>query len=208
MTAAIEGEGAEVSGRCTADDAIGQVAAVLAQHEIQPIQEKFYGRREVREDVLRHRREAYARYGLDAEVPVTWIEGTPLGGSDFAGLQIWGVASHAGEACVRTVENPVTGRGRVWQGRDFEMLHLPAVRGTLPGGMLPAGPTAQAQQMFTNVEMGLKAHGMAYTDVARTWIYVSRLLEWYGELNRVRNAIYVPAGLGARGGVAFPASTG
>lgn len=208
VTAAVEGDGPGVSGQCAADDAIGRVAAVLAQHEIQPIQEKYYGRRAGREDVLRHRQAAYERYGLDAGVPVTWIEGTPLGGSDFAGLQIWGVASHAGETCVRTVDNPSTGRGRLWQGRGFEMLYLPAVRGTLPSGVLPAGPTAQAQQMFTNVELGLKAHGMAYPDVARTWIYVSRLLEWYGELNRVRNAIYVPAGLGARGGVAFPASTG
>lgn len=88
------------------------------------------------------------------------------------------------------------------------MLHLPAVRGTLPDGTLPVGHSAQAQQMFTNVATGLRAHGLAYTDVARTWIYVSRLLEWYGELNRVRNAIYAPAGLGVKGGPAFPASTG
>ena len=30
--------------------------------------------------------------------------------------------------------------------------------------------------------------GRPYADVVRTWIYVSRLLEWYGELNRVRTA--------------------
>lgn len=208
VTATVEGADAVENGRCAADDLIGQVAAELAKRRVQPIQEKFYGRREVRDDVLRHREDAYRRHGLDAEVPVTWIEGIPLGGSDFVGLQIWGVASHGGEICVRTVENPVTGRGRAWTGRGFEMLHLPAVRGTLPNGKLPAGPAAQAQQMFTNVELGLRAHGMAYTDVARTWIYASRLLDWYGELNRVRNGIYVPAGLGAKDGVAFPASTG
>ena len=208
VTGTIEGNGAAEGGGCTADGLIGQIAAELAKRKIQPIQEKYYGRREVREDVLRHRKETYRRHGLDGEVPVTWIEGIPLEGSDFVGLQIWGVASHDGETCVRTVENPITGRGRVWKGRGFEMLHLPAVRGTQADGKLPAGHAAQAQQMFTNVELGLKAHGLAYTDVARTWIYVSRLLEWYGDLNRVRNAIYVPAGLGARDGVAFPASTG
>lgn len=208
VTATVENGKAGEAGRCAADDVIGQVAAEMAKRRIQPIQEKFYGRREVRADVLRHRADAYLKHGLDADVPVTWIEGIPLGDSDFVGLQIWGVASHGGEICVRTVENPVTGRGRAWTGRGFEMLHLPAVRGTLPNGKLPVGHSAQAKQMFSNVELGLKAHGMAYTDVARTWIYVSRLLEWYGDLNRVRNAIYTPAGLGARDGVAFPASTG
>jgi enamine deaminase RidA (YjgF/YER057c/UK114 family) len=73
---------------------------------------------------------------------------------------------------------------------------------------LPTGPTAQAQQMFTNVGLGLQANGMAYPDVVRTWIYVSRLLEWYGELNRVRTAHYTQAGLGVPGGPAYPASTG
>jgi len=208
LTATVVHGGVVETGGCAADDLIGQVAAELAKRRIQPIQEKFYGRREVREDVLKHREDAYRKHGLDADVPVTWLEGIPLEGSDFVGLQIWGVVSHGGEICVRTVENPVTGRGRAWTGRGFEMLHLPAVRGTMPKGNLPAGPTAQSEQMFKNVELGLKAHGMAYTDVARTWIYVSRLLEWYGELNRVRNGIYVPAGLGARDGVAFPASTG
>ena len=208
LTATVTNGGVVAGGGCAADDLIGQVAAELAKRRIQPIQEKFYGRREVREDVLRHREDAYRRQGLDTDVPVTWIEGIPLEGSDFVGLQIWGIASHGGEICVRTVENPVTGRGRAWSGRGFEILHLPAVRGTLPNGKLPVGHTAQAKQMFTNAGLGLKAHGMAYTDVARTWIYVSRLLEWYGELNRVRNAIYAPAGLGARDGVAFPASTG
>jgi enamine deaminase RidA (YjgF/YER057c/UK114 family) len=88
------------------------------------------------------------------------------------------------------------------------MLYLPAVRGTLPDGSLPVGHTAQAQQMFANVGSGLQAHGLAYPNVVRTWIYVSRLLDWYGELNRVRNLHYAQVGLGGPGGPAFPASTG
>ena len=199
---------ATVEGDSAVDDMLGQVAAVLARRKIQPIQEKLYGRSSARPDVLRRRENALRRAGLDPELPVTWIEGTPLAGGDFVGLQIWGVAPHDGEQCVWTVENPATGRGRVWSGRGFRMLHLPAVRGTRPDGTLPAGHTAQAEQMFTNVGLGLEAHGLAYTDVARTWIYVSRLLEWYGELNRVRTAHYARVGLGVKGGPAFPASTG
>ena len=190
------------------DELLGQVAAVLASRKIQPIQEKFYGRTGARADVLQRREAAYRRHGLDAGVPVTWIEGLPLQGGDFAGVQIWGIAPRDGETCVWTVENPASGYGRIWTGRGFQMLHLPAVRGTMADGVLPAGHTAQAKQMFTNVGLGLEAHGMAYPDVVRTWIYVSRLLEWYGELNRVRTAHYAQAGLGVKGGPAFPASTG
>ena len=208
VTATVEASRTMEHGGCAADHLIGQVAAELAKRRIQPIQEKFYGRKEVRANVLQHRADAYRRHRLDPEVPVTWIEGLPLLGSDFVGLQIWGIAPHDGETCVRTVENPFSGKGRVWHGPGFEMLHLPAVRGTLADGTLPVGHTAQAEQMFTNVGQALHAHGLAYTDVARTWIYVSRLLEWYGELNRVRTSIYGPAGLGAKDGVAFPASTG
>ena len=202
VTAFVDGPG------CTPQEVLGQVAAVLASRRIQTIQEKLYGRTGLRAEVLQHRVAAYRRHGLAADVPVTWIEGLPLHGGDFAGVQVWGVAPRSGETCVWNVENPVTGSARLWTGRGFQMLHLPAVRGTLPDGTLPAGHGAQAQQMFSNVGSGLKAHGLAYPDVVRTWIYVSRLLEWYGELNRVRTAHYTPAGLGVKGGPAFPASTG
>ena len=196
------------SGGSTADELLGQVAAVMANRKIQPVQEKLYGRLAVRADVLQRREAAYRRHGLDLGVPVTWIEGIPLEGGDFVGVQVWGIAPRNGETCVWTVENPASGYGRLWTGRGFQMVYLPAVRGTISDGTLPAGHTAQAQQMFTNVGLGLQAHGMAYTDVVRTWIYVSRLLEWYGELNRVRTAHYALVGLGVKGGPAFPASTG
>jgi len=202
ITAFVEGAGT------TPDEVLGQVAALMASRRVQPIQEKLYGRTALRTDVLQRRQIAYRRHGLATDTPVTWIEGLPLQGGDFVGIQVWGVAPHSGETCVWNVENPATGCGRLWTGHGFQMLYLPAVRGTLRDGTLPAGHTAQAQQMFTNVGQGLQAHGMEYRDVTRTWIYVSRLLEWYGELNRVRTAHYTPAGLGVPGGPAFPASTG
>ena len=62
--------------------------------------------------------------------------------------------------------------------------------------------------MFTNAGLGLKAHGLTYRNVVRTWIYVARLLEWYDDFNRVRTAHYRLAGFGVEGGAAFPASTG
>ena len=186
-----------------ADELFSQVASALILKRIQPFQEKVYGLSGVRAAVLKRRDTIYRQRGLDRTMPVTWIQGTPLQGCDFVGLQIWGTSPRDGEACVKTVENPVTGRGRLWTGRGFRMLNLPGISGQ-PG----ADRVVQATQMFTNMGLGLKAHGMKFTNILRTWIYVARLLDWYKELNSVRTTIYRQAGLGLEGGPVFPASTG
>jgi enamine deaminase RidA (YjgF/YER057c/UK114 family) len=200
ITATVQGA---MSSGAAADDLFSQVASALIRMGIQPFQEKLYGSSRVRADVLKRRDTIYRQRGLDRTMPVTWIQGTPLEDCDFVGLQLWGITPRDGEARVTTVENPVTGRGRLWTGRGFRMLHLPSISGQ-PG----MDHVVQATQMFTNMGLGLQAHGMKYTDVLRTWIYSARLLEWYGDLNRVRTEIYRKAGLGAEGGPAFPASTG
>lgn len=196
------------AAEAAAEEIFVRVAAALVEHRIQPIQEKLYGLVRVKDAVLRRRDAVYRQRGLDRTMPVTWIEGTPLQGGEFTGVQVWGVASASGEPCVHTVENPVTGRARLWTGAGFRMLHLPAVSGRRPGGRLPATRVEQAQQMFANLGAGLAAHGMKYPQVVRTWIYLARLLEWYGDMNRVRTAHYRQHGLGVEGGAAFPASTG
>lgn len=205
VTASIEGE---MRAEAAALELFTQLAAILIGNGIQPIQEKLYGTTKVRAEVLKQRDTIYRQRGLDRSMPVTWIQGTPLNGCDFVGLQIWGMASRDGETRVSTVENPVTGRGRLWSGRGFRVLHLPSVRGTTAGGVLPKGHLAQASNMFANVEQGLAAHEMKFTQVIRTWIYVDRLLEWYDDLNRIRTAHYRKVGLGVEDGPAFPASTG
>jgi enamine deaminase RidA (YjgF/YER057c/UK114 family) len=191
-----------------ADELLGQVASTLAERGIETIQEKLYGLSSVREEVLKRREAAYRREELDLSVPVTWVQGAPLQRNAFAGVQIWGIAPRDGRTGVVTVENPATGRGRLLAGRGFRLLHLPAIRGTRPGGALAKGAVAQARHMFNNAELGLKAHGMEYRNVVRTWIYLARLLEWYREFNEVRTSHYRPACFGLAGGPAFPASTG
>jgi len=194
--------------RGAAADLFLQAAEVLAEGGIQPMQEKLYGLVGARGDALRWREEAWRRHELDFHVPVTWVQGTPLDSGDFVGFQIWGIAPRDNSTRVTTVENAVTGRGRLWTGPGFRLLHLPAVRGLEPDGRLADGAPAQADRMFANAARALQEHGMELRHVVRTWIYLARLLEWYGDFNRVRNAHYKPAGLGAAGGPAFPASTG
>jgi len=120
------------------------------------------------------------------------------------------LACRSGELCPRQQDRSydsherLDGSGRLWTGDGFRMLHLPSVRGLKPGCALAGDAPAQADQMFTNAGLGLKAHGMCFRNVRRTWIYLARLLEWYDEFNRVRTAHYRSAGFGKEGGTAFP----
>ena len=44
--------------------------------------------------------------------------------------------------------------------------------------------------MFEKMEALLKQADMEFTDIARTWIYLNDLLEWYDEFNVVRTQFF------------------
>jgi len=197
------------AGPAEARALFAEAAKLLADEGIQAMQEKVYGLREQREAILAARREEYARHDVDAAVPVTFLEGPPARGGSFGGLQLWGASpKKPGARLVATVEMGGRPVGRRWTGPDYALLHLAAIDGRGPDGALRGCPSCQAQQMFENVAAALAEHGLTYKDVPRTWIYLSRILDWYGEFNRVRTAHYARVGLSASEGSIFPASTG
>ncbi|MFN2352284.1 MAG: Rid family hydrolase [Kiritimatiellia bacterium] len=63
----------------------------------------------------------------------------------------------------------------------------------------------QAASVFRRMAAALESCGMAFTDTVRTWLYLDRLLEWYGPFNRVRTRFFEEQGV--FDGV-VPASTG
>ena len=185
------------------------LATRLTAGRIQPFQEKIYGLRRVRDQVLAIRSEAYARAGLDPRLPCTYHDGAPIHGGELAGAQIWGVAEPNGSDGPPTHLSTVAlgdRVGRTWCGPGYELLYIPGVRGTGPDGQLAATVTEQAAQMFVNAESLLQASGQGFGQVIRTWIYLGRILDWYGEFNRVRTDFFRKHQIGRDG--AFPASTG
>ena len=69
--------------------------------------------------------------------------------------------------------------------------------------------------MFERAAALIREQGATFADVVRTWVYLSDILEWYGEFNAARNAKYADFGLmpglaGKQflGPVQLPASTG
>lgn len=190
--------------------AFARTAAILAAKGIQPFQEKVYGLAEAREKNLAIRAAEYADQGLDAALPVTYIDGRPPSGAAFGGVSLWGVSPRGADApSITTLEHPGLTPGRCWTGAGYRMAYFPGLRGADAAGRLADCPTGQARRMFANANEALSAFGFAYPQTVRTWIYLARILDWYGEFNKVRTELHGRQGM-VRDGVnsRFPASTG
>ena len=61
-------------------------------------------------------------------------------------------------------------------------------------GVLPQDLTAsrvdQTTSVFETIEDALKEAKMTFADVARTWLYMDKILEWYDPFNRARDAFF------------------
>ena len=78
------------------------------------------------------------------------------------------------------------------------------LKGVLPDD-ISAPPHEQAASAFVALERELSGAGMDFSHVVRTWIYADRILDWYGDLNKARNAFFAARGVYDR---YVPASTG
>ena len=168
----------------------GKLGEVLAKRGLEPVQEKVYGALRERPAVLKARATALSAHGLDASLPVSYVEGRPVSGAGLAGVQIWALRSgRRGPGAVTTVRHP-WGLGRLWTEGRRHFLYLSAVPGTGPEGTWSHSRSVQARRMFLNAQAGLRCHGFEFSDTVRTWIYLRDILDWYGRFNQVRNALY------------------
>lgn len=206
LTGCVDGEARSASP----GEYFANAAAIAVHKGIQIIQEKVYGRLGVKDQVLAAREQEYRKAGLEAPPGVMWLEGTPLSNTGFCGLQIWGIAPKASHnTTVATVGGIGGAPARLWTGPGYRMLYVPSVHGQRRDGSLPESAEAQAALMFDNADSVLRSAGFKYSQVVRTWIYLPRVLDWYGEFNRVRTDFYAKAGFGRDPGKSpFPASTG
>lgn len=76
------------------------------------------------------------------------------------------------------------------------------IHGLLPSN-LRLGREEQTRLCFERIEQAVIHAGMNFGDVARTWFFNNRILEWYGEFNAVRTVFF-----GERNISRMPASTG
>lgn len=149
---------------------------------------------------LAGREQAYrtARRYLGAiDWPVLWVEGASCNGAVVAGIQAFAV--HGGEVERVLVKGRVV--GTIFG--DGEARHC------LLAGIGPdrtdTSCDVQTRETFENLQIALDRAGFDFGDIARTWFYNHRLLDWYDDFNRVRTAFYSRRPF--RSG-SLPASTG
>lgn len=114
--------------------------------------------------------------------PITWIEGADCGGRPVAGLQAH-LLLNAPVQTLRVAGRPV---GRVYEDGHARYCVLGDIRSETP----EAPATVQARHVFENLEAALALAGMKCTDVARTWLFLDRILDWYNDLNPVRTRFF------------------
>ncbi len=140
---------------------------------------------------------AFRRAGAAPPEPMAWILSDDPDPGAFAGMQAVVVAG----APVRAVEWNGRAIGRAFDDEAAALVWLNDIRPADP----KASRAAQARQAIAGLRDSLAAAGFQMSDLVRTWYYNERILEWYGDFNRERTAIY-----GAQGAVLriVPASTG
>ncbi|MDQ8202092.1 Rid family hydrolase [Pelagicoccus sp. SDUM812003] len=193
-----------------------QVAAIYAEaielvveKEIQVLQEKIHGSADALDAFCKAREKLFEKAGLDKSLPFTYVEGRPLDGQDIVSLQIWGIVAKSDSIKVEKHFESET-PSFLWKTKDFELLYSPQIHGyDEKDKENKPNVTDQCQTMFERCSSVLDNFGMDFKRVARTWIYCRRLLDWYGELNRVRTEHFKKAGIFSTGKPpVYPASTG
>jgi enamine deaminase RidA (YjgF/YER057c/UK114 family) len=200
--------------RRAALDAYGRLADILAESELRIVHERVFGSLTAGAPALQGRSEALGRRGILSETPLTYLQGRPLWGEGLAGLSVMAVRpADAGE--LWTVRDEAGApRGRAWKFCGATFMVLQSLHGHQDGPGTDNTRCAQADRMFDRANQLLQGQHTDYRNVTRTWIYLSKILDWYGDFNEVRNAKYDGFGLmprrGAPGGnsILLPASTG
>lgn len=199
------------SGGKTADveaaDAYARIAETIATGRMEIVQERVFGSLNAQAAVMAARREALHSRGIRSDGPLTYVEGQPTWGEGFAGVILRAVAGLE----VRTVLDDGAPCGRAWQNDDATFVILQNVRGLGPDAAGDRAPASQARRAMERADRLLRGNGLGYRHAARTWFYLSDILGWYADFNRVRTAAYGEFGLlsgPADTGSRLPASTG
>lgn len=196
ITAAPSAPGADPDVQ--AHEVFATIGEILCAAGAVAVQERVFGEVGCSESVLSERGRRLYGAASGAGHPVNYIEGPPCGGSGLAGAYVYAV-SGVSPAPVGPPEEPA-GASFVHQGAEH--VYLTGLRGDA------GGRPASAEAMFRAAAEALGARGLSYTDVARTWIYLHDILDWYAEFNAVRSRLYAGWGIGENGSAPHPASTG
>ena len=191
-----------------------RIAVLLSASASKIIHERCFGSIELQTQILEARTRAVLKYKMETNTPVTFIEGESCLENKFSVGQIRALKPIS-ETRVRTILDHGIPKGRAWNLNGSTFFVLQSVDGGNTKEEKRTDRKSQSEAMFHQAEKLLHAEGASYQDVVRTWIYISDILDWYGDFNTVRNHCYSDYGfLGKTDSkvqaeqMYFPASTG
>ncbi len=173
-----------------AADIYSELAFSLANDGFEIIHERIFAGLEFEKIIKTAREKAFERYALDARSPFTFIQGNPVNGPGLAGIQIRGFRP-ANPKDIQTILADDIPVGRRWTRNGATFVMLQNIYGRPNSG----DRYHQACDMFDRAQEILRRQGLSFKNVLRTWIYLSNILDWYGEFNRARNTRFAEFGL-------------
>ena len=194
-----------------ASAAYAQIADVLRKTGTEIVHERLFGSLGVHPAVMAARKEALSAKGVPANGPVTFIQGRPPWGEGLAGIIIRAAGPVEAGDRVWTVTDGGVPRGRTWRRRGAAFLVLQNIQGLSGDSASDRARPLQVRRMIERAEQLLQRQGATFRDVLRTWFYLSDILSWYDQFNKVRSAKYAEFGLLPAAGdrrLMLPASTG
>lgn len=177
---------------------IRRFAELMYRHDAEPVRATLIASVEMyrqHEEIVRN---TLAPFGC----PVVWVEG-----GDCTECCVSGMHVHAVKGIpVETIEWEGRPVGRMLEDSDARYLWL----GDIHSADAEKSRPQQALDTFEMMERIMSLAGMDMRNLVRTWLFIDRILDWYGDFNRVRNEFFkkhslfdylVPASTGISGAV-------
>jgi enamine deaminase RidA (YjgF/YER057c/UK114 family) len=203
ITAAVSKAASEDNIRRLFDD----IAQTVASRQATPVHERIFGSESFLPFVEEARRDAFLKVALDVSGPVTSVDGAPPLGFGLSGMMMHCIIQPKGCSAPKLVCNSGAAVGKKWQTNRAEFLVIQNIGSDFNPGDTPQ---EQAKQAFLRMDQSIFAAGFSFHDVVRTWFYLTDILSWYGDFNKVRSAAYRQLGIMPEPGrdLALPSSTG
>ena len=118
--------------------------------------------------------------------PLTWILNLTGAKAKIGDTQLWAISGPSVE--VLRADGEVI--GTLWSDAQGQYCRIAGVHGD------PAAPNVdQARYVFETMKSTLLANGMDFSNVVRTWLYLDKILSWYGNFNKTRDAFFRDNGI-------------
>lgn len=194
----------EVDAASTARDVYSRIAEALSERRMTIVHERIFGSLRTEAMVLRERTDGMFMQQVLLGCPFTYVGADPPWGEGLSGVIIHAVSiDNVDDAW--TIMDGDSPCGRGWRRNGATYLQLQNIQ--QQAGNRPD----QVRGILKRAEDILIRNGASYKDVARTWFYLSDILDWYPEFNEARNRRYAEFGIMPGPGdrrLPLPASTG